>query len=268
MVLEARQDLIDGGGGAVRKLHEHGNRRLHARLPGTERLHFDGSAGAREIPERKVEEVDGLLQDPRADAGLVVAPARRALPIGMAEQRDVDVLRAADGAFIDERADAAPLRREPTLQPDAQLRPGCSRRGDDAVAVRNRVGHRLLEQHVLAGLERGDRNRRMEMVGRGDGDGLDPAGPRSAPPNRDAPPRRESRTPRPSHWPRSARRWRPGVRPLHRRWSGHENAPTLRSRPPRRSFSAACVLLSSRRPVSRRCGGHRGRTGARARAPR
>ena len=54
---------------------------------------------------------------------LVVAPARRALPIGMAEQRDVDVLRAADRALVDQRADAAPLRRQPALQPDARAAP-------------------------------------------------------------------------------------------------------------------------------------------------
>src|SRR5262245_49803520 len=173
MVLEARQDLIDGGSGAVRELHEYGNRGLHSRLPGAKCLHFDRTAGAREIPKGQVEEVDGLFKDPRAHACFVIAPAGRALSVGMAEQRDMNVLRPADGAFIDERADTAPLRREPTLQPNAQLRLGRSSRGDDAVAVRQRIGHRLLEQYVLASLQCSYGNRRMEMVRRGDSDGLD-----------------------------------------------------------------------------------------------
>ena len=73
----------------------------------------------------------------------------------MAEQRNMNVLWPADSAFIDERVDAAPLRREPTLQSDAQLRLGRFRSSDDAVAIRQGIGHRLLEQHVLSGLQCG-----------------------------------------------------------------------------------------------------------------
>ena len=172
MVLETGQHLVDRRRRPVGKLHEHGNHRLHAGLAGSQRLHFHRPAGVHQIPQCQVEEVNRFLQDPRTDPCLVVAPTARALPIRMTKKRNVDMPWLADGTLVDERADAAPLRRQPTLQADAQLRLCVRRRRNDAVAVGQRIGHRLFQQHVLAGCERGHGNRGVEMIGRGNGDGL------------------------------------------------------------------------------------------------
>src|SRR5262245_262780 len=102
MMLEARQDLVDAGRGTVGKLHQDRDGWLHTGLSGAERAHFDAPARTCQVPKCEVEEMHRLLEDPRADAGLVIAPARRAVSVGVAEQGNVHVLRPADRTFLDQ----------------------------------------------------------------------------------------------------------------------------------------------------------------------
>ena len=146
---------------------------MHAGLARADGLHAHRPAGAWQIPQRQIEEVHGLLEDPRTDARLVIAPASRALPVGVAEERDVHMLHGADGPLVDQLANAAPQRREAALQADGDLRLGSSCRRDDRIAVGKRRRHRLFEQHMLAGVERGDGDGRVQVIGCGDGNGFD-----------------------------------------------------------------------------------------------
>ena len=56
---------------------------------------------------------------------------------------------------------------------DAQHTTGATHRREYALAFGDRARHRLLEQHVLAGVERRDRDLRVEVVRHDDVDGLE-----------------------------------------------------------------------------------------------
>ena len=114
--------------------------------------------------------MDRLLENPGADLVGGVAPAGGALAVGVAEQADVDVARPADPALVDQLLDAPPLDREAQFEADREQLSRTLDRLDDAPAVRGRGRHRLLEQDVLAGLERGDRHLGVQVVGRHDVD--------------------------------------------------------------------------------------------------
>src|SRR5438094_164111 len=75
---------------------------------------------ALEVPERRVEGVHGLLQDPGPDAVALVPPAAGAAAIRKAEQLEECVARLADLAGVDHRLDAPPLRGQPQLVADRQ----------------------------------------------------------------------------------------------------------------------------------------------------
>jgi hypothetical protein len=117
--------------------------------------------------------MDRLLQNPRADAPAVVAPAAGTLAIGGTEQADAGVQRLADLAVADQAVNEAPLTGQPQLVPDRQHLAAAPHGLDDAIAVGNGCCHRLLQQHVLASLEGRDGNVGVQMVGHDDVDGVD-----------------------------------------------------------------------------------------------
>ena len=98
--------------------------------------------------------MDQLLQRPRPDAGRLVAPAAGAGPVWKAEQGHHHRPDIAEVAGVDQRLEGAPLTRQPQLVADRQQAPRAPGGGDQPVARRERRGQRLLEQHVLAGLQR------------------------------------------------------------------------------------------------------------------
>ena len=114
--------------------------------------------------------VDGHAQQHQARIVVTVLPvllpwlARSHLDRGRDElAEDVPVEQLATGA--DGRVPAAVLV-------DSQLHAGAFGRSDDGLGVVERVGHGLLQEHVLAGLQGSDRHLTMTMRRQGDVDDL------------------------------------------------------------------------------------------------
>src|ERR1019366_10751616 len=84
------------------------------------RKHRNRLAGFGKIPAGQIEEVDGFLQNPVANLFDIVAPAARALPIGIAPQLDQAIARVAYGPFVHHLFDPSPKRGEPELMADGQ----------------------------------------------------------------------------------------------------------------------------------------------------
>ena len=84
-----------------------------------------------------------------------------------------DVVHVAERALVGELLGADVLRREAEVlavhQDDAGLRAGL----DHLVALVQREGERLVDEDVLARRRRRERDRRVEVVRAGDGDGVD-----------------------------------------------------------------------------------------------
>ena len=129
--------------------------RAALRIP--EALHGHRVAHPAEIPHEHVEEVDRLLEDPRSDRHRIVPPAAGALAVGKAEQAHHvtcsgrPILPSSMTRLISPH-----WGRQPELVADGSCLPLIRAAAIDAVAIRERVRHRLLEQHMLAGLERRD----------------------------------------------------------------------------------------------------------------
>ena len=120
-------------------------------------------------PCQQVQVVARLLQQPRhgaapgvaADVGVGVVPERDVL--GQLDRHDVTQFARADQPA--ERGEQVGVAVDVAHRHGALRRPG---RGDDAHAVGLVERHRLLQQHVVAGLERGQR--RFHVVGVAGGD--------------------------------------------------------------------------------------------------
>ena len=177
MMLKGGEGLRHDGVAAVR-IFEHGAEvveecralRIARVAVGVE---FDGIATAFEIPASKVEEVNRLLQHPRTDAALIVAPAARSRAVRFAQQFDEHVLRIADGACINDFLDTAPLRRKAQLMPDGEMHAVIACAGHDGFAIVERDGHRLLQKNVFALLHRREGDLAMRVTRRGDVDDVE-----------------------------------------------------------------------------------------------
>ena len=178
MVFEAGERLCDDGMGAAGKAQDGGEMVGHAgaaRVAIAEREHRHRVAETFEVPHDEVEEVDGLFENPGADARGVVAPSAGARAEREAKEREADVLRDPDLAGVDHRLHATVLGRQAQLVADAKDAAARAGGGEQAVAVLQRRRHRLLEQHVLAGVEGGHADLRVQVVGHDDRDRVDVA---------------------------------------------------------------------------------------------
>ena len=117
--------------------------------------------------------VDELLHDPGADPARIVPPAAGAGAVGEAKEIERDALQIADVAGVDDAFDGAPLLRQTQLVADRQHAARAASGLDEAIARGERRRQRLLEQHVLARLERGDADLLVQIVGDHDVDRVD-----------------------------------------------------------------------------------------------
>ena len=130
---------------------------LHDRLDDAGDL-LDGLA------REELYEVDGVTADvsQRARAGLVLleAPRQRRLRIHepVLPVRGAHLLHGADTTRGDEIARAGESRHATVSEAEHRDRAGSTGRLDHAVGVGHGVGERLLAEHVLAGLQRSDRD--------------------------------------------------------------------------------------------------------------
>ena len=108
--------------------------------------------------------MDQLLEHPGTHAFGLVAPARGSRSVRKAEEAHQGIPGLADGAGVEERLDAAPLLRQAQLVADREDPAAPPGRGDQPVALGKRRRHRLLEEHVLAALERGDPDLGVEVI--------------------------------------------------------------------------------------------------------
>src|SRR5439155_25952856 len=100
--------------------------------------------------------MDQLLEHPGTHAFGLVAPARGSRPVREAEEAHVRIRGLTDLARVEEGLDATPLARQAQLVADRED-PAALPGGDDQpVAPGEGQRHGLLEEHVLAALERGD----------------------------------------------------------------------------------------------------------------
>jgi len=177
VVLEAGQGLCHDGVSTRGPAHDGREIVVHALaapvLGVAEAVNDVRVAQPLEPPHQHVEEMHRLFQDPRSDAAAVIAPATRTLAIGEAEQAHIGVERLADLAVADHAMDQAPLRGGAEFVADAQDFSRAADRLDEAIAVGDRGGHRLFQQHVLAGLESGHGDVGMQVIGHDDVDGVD-----------------------------------------------------------------------------------------------
>jgi hypothetical protein len=114
--------------------------------------------------------VHQLFHDPGADLSGVVAPAARARAAGKAEQGHHGRGDVAEVARFDQRLDGAPLVRQAKLVADGEDAPRAPRGGDQPVAALQRRCQRLLQQDVLAGLQRRQADLGVQGVGHDDVD--------------------------------------------------------------------------------------------------
>ena len=116
-----------------------------------------------------------------------------------------DVAQRADAARLDQLPGQREGRNPPVVEPDHGPRAARERgvgRRRHRLGLGQRIGERLLAQHVLARPQCGDRDRRVQVAGRGDVDQLDVvAGDQRAPVGLDG---------RPAEPVRGGAVWRPG----------------------------------------------------------
>src|SRR5436305_4705136 len=110
-------------------------------------------AMAREVPQREIEVVDRLFQQPGPYACRIVTPAVFARTIGVAEQADIEEQWIADRIIVDQRLDSPPLRRLSQLVSHRNEAPGRAFSSEQRVTVVCSPRNRLYEQHVLARLK-------------------------------------------------------------------------------------------------------------------
>src|SRR5262249_24622849 len=112
VVLEGGERLSDDRVAPGWEAHQGGEvvaEAVDAALAVAEGKDGEGITPALEVPEREVEGVDGLLEDPRAHALAVVAPAAGPRPVREPEQLEEGVERIADLARVDQPLDVTPL---------------------------------------------------------------------------------------------------------------------------------------------------------------
>jgi hypothetical protein len=175
-MLEAADALGRHRIGAVGEAQRAGESVVHAspqRRRHAVRRDFDRKATFAEIPQQQIDIVDRLLKNPRADAIGRDAPIAGTGPEGTAKQREIGIAQASDRVFGNQLAHACPLPGDAQFQTDPEVVPRALGGGHDPFGLGQCGCHRLLEQDMLAGVQRRHRHRRVQMVGHDDVDELD-----------------------------------------------------------------------------------------------